>query len=288
MTAKHQSDSNAKGSLYVVATPIGNLADITFRALDTLRAVDLVAAEDTRVTGHLLSHFGLSKKLLSVREHNEKAGAQKILAALGAGQSVAMVTDAGTPAVSDPGAYVVAVVRAARFRVVPIPGPSAVVAALSVSGMESPHFLYYGFLPAKGAERRSALERLKDLPFTLVFYEAPHRVRESASDLLAVLGKERTVVIARELTKVFEQIHVCLLAELDEWLLADPNRERGEFVLIVSGREESDAGNEKARRTLEILLRELPVSQAAKLAAEITDGKKNALYQLALSLKEKT
>lgn len=269
----------------MVATPIGNLGDITFRALDVLRAVDLVAAEDTRVSGKLLSHFGLAKSLLSVREHNEKAGAQKIIEALGRGQRVALVTDAGTPAVSDPGAHVVAAVRAAGFKVVPIPGASAVVAALSASGLVSPHFLYYGFLPPKRGERRGALEAVRDLPHALVFYEAPHRIKETVADLAQVLGEARTLVIARELTKVFEQIHACALGDASAWLEADANRERGEFVLIVSGAEAVDAGDAEARRVLEILLRELPVSQAAKLAAEISGGKKKALYELALKLK---
>ena len=278
-------ESKGESLLYVVATPIGNLGDITFRALDVLRAADLVAAEDTRVSGKLLGHFGLAKNLLSVREHNEKAGAQKIIEALGRGQRVALVTDAGTPAVSDPGAHVVAAVRAAGFKVVPIPGASAVVAALSASGLVSPHFLYYGFLPSKRGERRSALEAIKGLPYALVFYEAPHRIKETVADLAAVLGETRTLVIARELTKLFEQIHACSLAEAPAWLAADPNRERGEFVLIVSGAEAIETGDAEARKVLEILLRELPVSQAAKLAAEISGGKKKALYELALKLK---
>jgi 16S rRNA (cytidine1402-2'-O)-methyltransferase len=286
MTAmEHRSGSSGEGLLYVVATPIGNLGDITFRALDVLRAADLIAAEDTRVTGKLLGHFGLVKNLLSVREHNEKAGAQKIIEALGHGQQVALVTDAGTPAVSDPGAHVVATVRAAGFRVVPVPGASAVVAALSASGLTARHFLYYGFLPAKGGERRSALESLRELPYALVFYEAPHRIKETVADLAQVLGAGRELILARELTKVFEQIHACPLGEAPTWLQADANRQKGEFVLIVSGAEATDAGEAEGRRVLEILLRELPVSQAAKLAAEISGGKKKALYELALKLK---
>ena len=281
----HQSDSNGEALLYVVATPIGNLGDITFRALDVLRATDLVAAEDTRVTGRLLGHFGLSKALISVREHNEKAGAQKIIEALSRGQRVALVTDAGTPAVSDPGAHVVAAVRAAGFRVVPVPGASALVAALSASGLTSPHFLYYGFLPAKGGERRSALTSLRDLPYLLVFYEAPHRITDMVEDLAAVLGSERQIIIARELTKLFEQIHACTLGEARAWLEADINRQKGEFVLIVSPAEQVDAGEAEARRVLEILLRELPVSQASKLAADICGVKKKVLYELALKLK---
>lgn len=285
--AGHRADSSGKGSLYVVATPIGNLGDITFRALETLRAVDLVAAEDTRVTGKLLGHFGLSKAMLSVREHNERAGAQKIIETLARGESVALVTDAGTPAVSDPGAHVVAAVREAGFVVVPIPGPSALVAALSASGVSAPHFLYYGFLSAKPGERRSALAGVKDLPYALVFYESPHRIADTVADLAAALGETRSVVIARELTKLFEQIHVGPLGEAAAWLAADANRQKGEFVLIVSGAEAAEGAETEARRVLEILLRELPVSQAAKLAAEISGGKKKALYDLALQLKGK-
>lgn len=284
--AEYPGDSSGKGTLYVVATPIGNLGDITFRALDTLRAVDLVAAEDTRVTGKLLGHFGLTKPMLSVREHNEKAGAQKVVETLARGESVALVTDAGTPAVSDPGGHVVAAARQAGFPVVPIPGPSALVAALSASGVSAPHFLYYGFLPAKGGERRNALAALKDLPYALVFYESPHRIAEALADLSATLGEARTVVIARELTKLFEQIHACALGEALVWLNADANRQKGEFVLIVSGAEAAAEDDAEARRVLEILLQELPVSQAAKLAAEISGGKKKALYELALRLKD--
>jgi 16S rRNA (cytidine1402-2'-O)-methyltransferase len=283
--AEHQAGPNGKGTLYVVATPIGNLGDITFRAVETLRAVALVAAEDTRVTARLLGHLGLAKSMLSVREHNERAGAQKIVEALARGESVALVTDAGTPAVSDPGAHVVAAVREAGFAVVPIPGPSALVAALSASGLAAPHFLYYGFLPAKAGERRSALAGLKELPYTLVFYESPHRIGETLADLAATLGAERRVVIARELTKLFEQIHLCVLGEAADWLAEDANRQKGEFVLIVSGAELEAGGDAEPRRVLEILLRELPLSQAAKLAAEITGGKKKALYDLALRLK---
>lgn len=277
---------NGKATLYVVATPIGNLGDITFRALEVLRAVDLVAAEDTRVTAGLLGHFGLAKRLISVREHNEKAGAHKIIETLRQGCTVALVTDAGTPAVSDPGAHVVAAVRAAGYPVVPVPGPSAVIAALSASGLTAPHFLYYGFLPAKAGERRSVLAGLRALPYTLVFYESPHRIRDSLADLASCLGAARTLVIARELTKLFEQIHVCPLGEALAWLSGDANRERGELVLIVSGAEPVPAAEAEATRVLEILLRDLPVSQAVRLAAEITGGKKKALYELALKLKD--
>lgn len=273
-----------EGLLYVVATPIGNLGDITLRALEVLKQVDLIAAEDTRLSGHLLRHFGIAAKLISVRAHNEETGALKIIEALHSGHSVALITDAGTPAVSDPGSRVVAAVRGAGLPVVPIPGANAAVAALSVSGLNAPHFLFYGFLPAKSGERRTALEALKALPYALVFYEAPHRITDTVDDLLAVLGQGREVVFARELTKAFEQIQVCALSEASAWLSADANRQRGEFVLIVSGATQ-DAAAGAGARVLKILLKELPASQAAKLAAQISGEKKNALYELALQLK---
>ncbi len=249
-----------------------------------LKQVDLIAAEDTRLSGYMLKHFGIGTKLISVREHNEEAGAQKIIDALHNGHCVALITDAGTPAVSDPGARVVAAVRAAGLLVVPIPGANAAVAALSVSGLTAPHFLFYGFLSAKSGERRTALEGLKTLPYALVFYEAPHRITETIDDLQTMLGPEREIVFARELTKTFEQIHVCPLREAREWLSADANRQRGEFVLIISGATQ-DAAAGTGERILKILLRELPASQAAKLAAQISGEKKNALYELAMQLK---
>jgi 16S rRNA (cytidine1402-2'-O)-methyltransferase len=283
----HQENNQAgKNVLYVVATPIGNLQDITLRALEVLKQADLIAAEDTRVTGNLLKHFGIASKLISVREHNEQAGALKIIDALRAGHNVALTTDAGTPAVSDPGARVVAAVRAAGFTVIPIPGANAAVAALSAAGFNAPHFLFYGFLPAKGGERRTALLSLRALPFTLVFYEAPHRVSDTVADLLTTFGPDREIVFARELTKAFEQIHACPLVDAPAWLARDTNHERGEFVLIVSGALPQDQSDVEAQRVLEILLAELPVKQAAKLAAQLTGAKKNALYELALRLRE--
>ena len=219
-----------------------------------------------------------------MREHNEETGALKIIEALRSGYSVALITDAGTPAISDPGARVVAAVRAAGLVVVPIPGANAAVAAISIAGLNAPHFLFYGFLPAKSGERRSALEALKTLPYALVFYEAPHRITETIDDLCTILGGARELVFARELTKAFEQIAVCLLSEASAWLNADANRQRGEFVLIVTGATQ-DASAGTGERVLKLLLRELPASQAAKLAAQISGEKKNALYELALQLK---
>ena len=276
-----------EGLLYVVATPIGNLADITLRALETLKTVDAIAAEDTRHTSGLLSHFGISKKLIAVHEHNEYQSAEKLLMQLKAGGSIALVTDAGTPGISDPGAVVVDIVRKAGIKVVPIPGPSAVIAALSASGIQQNGFLFHGFLPASGATRRKALEALKTQTVTLVFYEAPHRILESLQDMANVLGAERRVTFARELTKTFETIHSCLLAVAVDWLKADPNQQRGEFVLLIEAEpaKETEEVSADAHRVLKLLLAELPLKQAVKLATEITSEKKNDLYELALALK---
>ena len=275
------------GTLYVVATPIGNLQDITLRALDTLKSVDLVAAEDTRHTAGLLSHFGLHKKMLALHEHNERHAGEKILLALQAGQNVALVSDAGTPGISDPGAVLVDMAHAAGVNVVPLPGPCAAIAALSAAGLQQAHFLFYGFLPASGAQRRKVLDGLRETEATLVFYEAPHRVVESVRDLADTLGVERQVVFARELTKTFETLHRTSLGEAGAWLQADANRQRGEFVLLVEGYAPPAAAevDTEALRVLQLLLNELPLKQAVKLATDITGAKKNALYQHALELK---
>lgn len=276
------------GTLYVVATPIGNLQDITLRALDILKTVDAIAAEDTRHTSGLLSHFGIVKKLIAVHEHNEHQSAEKLLAQLNAGQSIALVTDAGTPGISDPGAVVVDLVRKAGVKVVPIPGASAVIAALSASGIAQNGFLFHGFLPASGAARRKVLEVLKPQTVTLVFYEAPHRIIDSIVDMSAVLGGERRITFARELTKTFETIYSCSLGEAEAWLQADTNQQRGEFVLLVEAAAIKEAAEipEEAVRILKLLLADLPLKQAVKLATEITHEKKNVLYEFALQLKQ--
>ncbi|OIR04580.1 ribosomal RNA small subunit methyltransferase I [mine drainage metagenome] len=275
------------GLLYVVATPIGNLGDITLRALEVLKSVDAIAAEDTRHTSGLLSHFGISKKLIAVHEHNEHQSAEKLLMQLNAGENIALVTDAGTPGISDPGAVVVDFVRKAGIKVVPIPGVSAVITALSASGIAQNGFLFHGFLPASGAARRKALDALKAQAVTLVFYEAPHRIVESIVDMTNVLGAERRITIARELTKTFETIHRCNLADAEAWLQADSNQQRGEFVLLVEAAAIKDADeiSEDTLRILKLLLADLPLKQAVKLATEITAEKKNVLYELALKLK---
>ena len=273
-------------ALYVVPTPLGNLGDMTQRAIDVLRQVAWVAAEDTRHSAPLLKQYGSNARLLAAHEHNEEAAAQQVISRLAEGESVALVSDAGTPAVSDPGARLVARVRAAGFRVVPLPGACAAVTALSASGLAEAHFLFYGFLPARAKQREEALRELSALPYALVFYEAPHRILEAVVSLALVLGAQRTVVLARELTKIYETIHSCPLGEAHDWLLADANRQRGEFVLLVSGAPEAEDDGE-GERVLKLLLDEgLPVKQAAKLAHSITGAAKNAMYELALSLKK--
>ena len=276
-----------ESALYVVGTPIGNLGDITLRALETLRGADLVACEDTRHARQLLEHHGIKAQTLALHQHNENEAAEKLVAQLGAGKRVALITDAGTPGVSDPGARAVAAVRAAGFKVIPIPGPNAAITALSAAGLADPRFLFVGFLPAKVGARRTAISDLATVAATLVFYEAPHRVRETVADLVELLDGARHIVFARELTKLFEQIAAMPLAEAPAWLAADANRERGEFVLLVSAPPPREGMDAESERVLAALLAELPVKQAAKLAAEITGQPKNALYARALELKDK-
>ncbi|MDR2240221.1 MAG: 16S rRNA (cytidine(1402)-2'-O)-methyltransferase [Zoogloeaceae bacterium] len=273
-------------ALYVVATPLGNLGDIGARALDVLRGVDAIACEDTRHTRKLLDHFGIRCETFSLHEHNEAASAEKLIRLLREGRALALVSDAGTPAVSDPGARAVAAVRTAGFTVIPVPGPNAAIAALSAAGLADPHFLFYGFLPSKTAARRKALDELKPFPCALVFYEAPHRIEETVADLAAALEPNRTLVIARELTKLFESIVSLPLAAAPDWLAADADRRRGEFVLAVSAPPPAASSVPlEAARALDALLAELPLKQAVRLAAEISGATRNALYALALEKK---
>jgi 16S rRNA (cytidine1402-2'-O)-methyltransferase len=282
----HSESARQEGALYVVATPLGNLQDVTLRALSVLKAVDLIAAEDTRVTRQLLQHYGIGTRTVSLHRHNEPRAAERMLALLQRGKSVALVSDAGTPAISDPGALLVERARDSGARVVPVPGPSALTAALSVAGLRTREFAFLGFLPAQATTRRRALEAMRRLPLALVLYEAPHRVRETLADLAEVLGAARSIVIARELTKLFETVHAGTLGEAGAWLDSDPNRQRGEFVLMVEGAPVPEhAQAEEGERVLGILLAELPVKQAAQLAAAITGARKNRLYQRALELK---
>lgn len=270
----------------MVATPIGNLRDITLRALDVLSAVDAVAAEDTRVSARLLDHYGLSKRVLALHEHNERTATHKVLGLLASGKSVALVSDAGTPAVSDPGAHLVREARRSGFAVVAVPGPNAAVCALSGAGMAPTPFLFYGFLPARSAARKGELRALGALAYTLVFYEAPHRIVECVTDLGEVLGAERPVVLAKELTKVHETFFGGSLEEARCWLQQDPARCRGEFVILVEGCREpqTDPRDRESRRILELLLPELPLSQAVALASRLSGESRKKLYALALAL----
>lgn len=274
-------------ALYVVATPIGNLGDITLRALETLRGVDLIACEDTRHAKQLLAHHGIVAPTLALHQHNENAAATTLIDSLHAGKRVALITDAGTPGIADPGARAVAAVRAAGFRVVPLPGANAAVTALSAAGLLDERFLFVGFLPAKVGARRTALAALANVDATLVFYEAPHRVLDTVADLAELLPTRQDIVIARELTKLFEQIERLPLAQAGDWLRADANRQRGEFVLLLPAppAREADAEDAAATRVLTTLLAELPLKQAVKLAAEITGQPRNALYTQALAMK---
>ena len=278
----------AAPALYVVATPLGNLGDITLRALACLRAADAIACEDTRHSRPLLDHFGIKAPCFALHEHNENEASAKLLALLAEGKKVALISDAGTPGISDPGARAVASAHAAGYRVVPMPGASAVVSLLSAAGLLDTRFLFAGFLPPKSAARRAAIEALRAVAATLVFYEAPHRIVETAADLAQVLEPQRVLVVGRELTKRFEEIARMPLAEAEAWFKADANRERGEFVLAVSAAPEQEGMDADSERVLKVLLAELPTKQAAKLAAEITGQSKNDLYARALQLKAET
>lgn len=276
-----------KSTLYVVATPIGNLSDISLRALDILAKVNMVAAEHIQNSKHLLAAHGIAAKLISLHQHNESVITSKIIALLAAGESVALVTDAGTPGISDPGAIVVKQVRQQGYTVIPIPGANAAVCAFSAAGISDPHFLFYGFLPTKTGLRKRELTTLRSLPYPVIFYEAPHRILECVGDMIDIFGPLRRLTIARELTKLFETIHAGTLQEILIWLQADAKRQKGEFVLLLSGAELPDKSEltAQAKHTLCCLLEELSLKQAVKLAAEISGENKNKLYQLALDLK---
>ena len=273
-------------ALYVVATPIGNAGDITLRALNVLALVDAIACEDTRNTGQLLARYGLHKTLIAAHQHNEREVADRLIARLQAGQRVALVSDAGTPAVSDPGARMVDAVRAAGLRVVPVPGVSAAITALCASGLLAPQFHFAGFLPARAAQRDTVLAALRGLDAALVFYEAPHRIVDTVAALQAGFEPTRQIVFARELTKLFEEVHRCALADAAAWIAASAHREKGEYVIIVDAAPAAVAQDRiEADRVLTILMAQCPLKQAAALAAQITGQKKNALYERALELK---
>lgn len=275
-----KASAESGGNLYIIATPIGNLADLSPRARELLGEVDLVAAEDTRRSGRLLQHFGLDARLVSLHEHNENAQAGNLIAELEAGRSVALIADAGTPLISDPGLRLVAGARAAGIPVIPIPGPSAVTAALCVSGLATDRFVYEGFLPRKASARRERLELLSTEPRTLVFFEAVHRIRATVADLCRHFGAEREATLARELTKLHEQVVSGRLADLDA-ALGDSIPLRGEFVIVVAGRDaEADTDDDEIRRIYGLLAEALPPSDAVALCARITGRSRNEVYAL--------
>ncbi|NSX03703.1 16S rRNA (cytidine(1402)-2'-O)-methyltransferase [Cupriavidus gilardii] len=282
------------GTLYVVATPIGNLADLTLRALHVLGLADAIACEDTRNTGQLLSRLGLQRPLLAVHEHNEREAGVRVVERLAAGERIAYVSDAGTPGISDPGARLVEAVRAAGHRVVPLPGPSAAVTALSVAGdmldTGAGRFTFAGFLPSKAKARSEAIAALATLDHAWVIYEAPHRIADTLAALAQQLPPTRRLLIGRELTKLFEQAETMAVADAPAWLAADPARAKGEFVLVIEGAGASAKGeaalDADAQRVLGLLLKELPAKRAAKLAAAITGADTAALYAMALARRE--
>ncbi|MEX1196656.1 MAG: 16S rRNA (cytidine(1402)-2'-O)-methyltransferase [Pseudohongiellaceae bacterium] len=286
-----QEQQLARPALYVVATPIGNLADISHRAVDVLSAVDVIAAEDTRHSGRLLQHYGITTPTLSYHAFSQEQRVTKLLERLDAGQAVALISDAGTPLISDPGHGLVSRARVAGHVVVPVPGPSAVTAALSVAGLPVHRFAFQGFPPARPAGRRKLFTTLVGEPYTLVFYEAPHRIRDSLEDMRTVFSGQRPAAICRELTKTWESVATGTLETLCEWLDASSDNRRGEFVVLVGGASGQDEDKEREReeraeQVLQILLDELPVSQAVALAVRLTGLKKNHLYGVALKLKD--
>ena len=278
------------GILYIVATPIGNLQDITQRALDTFAQVDLIVAEDTRHSGLLLSHYGIKKPFFALHDHNEQEKAHILVEKLKQGSNIALISDAGTPLISDPGFHLVRQCREAGIRVVPLPGACAAITALCASGIASDRFCFEGFLPAKSKARKDKLENIVEEDRTLIFYESTHRILDTLEDMQSVLGEERYIVLAREITKTWETITGNTIKNLREWLLEDPNRTKGEMVLIVEGKPKSDNNDEissQAVKALELIAEELPLKKAAAIVAELYGYKKNALYQFGLAHLEK-
>lgn len=275
------------GILYLIATPIGNLQDMSFRAVELLKTVDLIAAEDTRHSRTLLQHFQITTKLISMHAHNEKLRVTELVELLQQGKSMAVISDAGTPLISDPGFPLVRAVRAAGIQVVPIPGACAAVVAICASGLPADKFVFEGFLSAKSAARQKRLTELQDESRTLIFYESPHRILATLQDMITVMGPQRAVVIARELTKQYETIHEDTLEKTLAWMTADSDQQRGEFVVILAGAQtDMSAQQTQSLRMLKILLAELPLKQAVHLCAELTGSKKNELYDIALRLKD--
>jgi len=288
-TDEHQSSSNQAGTLYIVATPIGNLGDISQRALDTLKQVDRICAEDTRNTRKLLTHFGIQSDLQALHDHNERQKISTIRNWLDKGENIALVSDAGTPLISDPGYHLVSELGASDYPIVPIPGASAIITALSIAGLPTDRFTFEGFLPAKSVGRKKSLQANLREERTQVYYESSHRIVTTIEAMTEIFGEDRKVVLVRELTKMYEQTFRGDLAGLQVWISADPMHQKGEFVVIVEGHEKetsSDAINSSAEDLLKILLQELPVKQAATIAAKVTGQKKNDLYRQAMVLKK--
>lgn len=274
------------GSLYIVATPIGNLNDISQRALQILTDVDVIACEDTRHTGKLLSNFSIKNKTLSLHDHNERQRQDQIANMLKEGKSIALVSDAGTPLISDPGFHIVKHLRSLNLSVVPVPGPCALITALCAAGLPTDRFSFEGFLPSKSGARKATLTELANETRTMVFYDAPRRAIDTVADIVEVLGEDRQIVIARELTKTFETIHNDTAGQLLSWLQDDPNQLKGEMVLIIEGHKvDPTAISPQIIETLKLLLAELPPKKACAIAANIYGVKKNTLYDVALSMK---
>lgn len=275
-------------TLFLVATPIGNLADISLRAVETLGAVSLIAAEDTRHSKRLLQHFNISTRLIAYHEHNEEQQTPVLITRLHQGQSIALISDAGTPLVSDPGYRLLQMALKEKIKVVPVPGACAAIAALSAAGLPTDRFVFEGFPPAKRGTRKNYLQTLQNEQRTLIFYVSCHRIVDTLTDMQAVFGGQRQAVLARELTKTYETIHKAALSELTEWVLNDENQQKGEIVLLIEGaREQGSDEQQLLARLLPVLVNELPVKQAAGIASKITGISKNDLYKLALNLKEK-
>jgi len=271
------------GCLFLVATPIGNLNDITLRALETLKQVDLIAAEDTRHSSRLLQHYGIKTPVTSLHDYNEIKCSQFICKQLQQGKNVALISDAGTPLVSDPGYHLVKTVITSNFQIIPVPGACAAIAALSAAGLPTDKFVFEGFLPAKPNQQLQYLQEVINETRTLIFYESPHRLLQTINNMLTVFGPDRYVVIAKELTKIFETIYGNTLIEVQNWLLLDPQRQKGEFVILIKGAEKMVTINSEIIRILKLLATELPSKQAASLTAQITGANKNQLYRLLIN-----
>jgi 16S rRNA (cytidine1402-2'-O)-methyltransferase len=281
-------DSNRTGVLTIVATPIGNLNDMVPRAVQTLQSVSLIACEDTRHSKRLLNHFNIDKPCVAYHDHGDRQMLEKLLLRLENGEDIALISDAGTPLISDPGYRIVAKARARGITVMPIPGACAAIAALSVSGLPTDSFLFGGFLPAKTAQRKTALNEYKTATETLVFYEAPHRVLETVDDMVEIFGQQRQGFLAREISKAFETFLQGTLEQLQQQIALDSNQQRGEIVLVIAGVEEKTASaTVSAEKVLKLLLKELPASKAASLTAKICGADKKAMYQVALQLQGK-